>query len=134
MRVRLIGRSSPINGRFSRGLIENHYCLTAAIAAVFLDFTLVFSASKLRPTRQTASAPNCREVGGYVPQVSTTVPEFDIFLGSCENNALWLESVGGLDAAVQRMHEIAGRRPGMYFVLNLRDRVIVAKTDTRPDK
>ena len=64
----------------------------------------------------------------------TTVPEFDIFLGSGENNALWLESVEGLGAAVKRMHEIAAKRPGMYFVLNLRDRVIVAKTDTRPDK
>ena len=67
-------------------------------------------------------------------RVSTTVPEFDIFLGSGENDALWLESVEGLDAAVQRMHEIAAKRPGVYFVLNLRDRVIVTKTDTRPHK
>jgi hypothetical protein len=57
---------------------------------------------------------------------------FDIFLGSGERDALWLESVEGLDAATQRMHEIAAMRPGMYFVLSLPDRFVVAKTDTRP--
>ena len=56
---------------------------------------------------------------------------FDIFSGSGVNDALWLESVEGLDAATRRMHEIATKRPGMYFVLNLRDRLVVAKTDTR---
>jgi len=56
---------------------------------------------------------------------------FDIFSGSDESDALWLECVEGLDAATQRMDEIASRRPGMYFVLNLRDRFVVAKVDTR---
>ena len=55
---------------------------------------------------------------------------FDIFAGF-GSNALWLECVEGLDAATKRMHELAAKRPGMYFVLNLYDRVIVAKGDTR---
>ena len=57
---------------------------------------------------------------------------FDIFQGSGEKDALWLECVEGLDAATQRMYEIAAQRPGMYFVLNLGDHVVVAKTDSRP--
>ena len=55
---------------------------------------------------------------------------FDIFLGSGEHDALWLECVEGLDAAIERMHDIASKRPGMYFVLNIRDRFVVAKADT----
>ena len=56
---------------------------------------------------------------------------FDIFLGSGEHDALWLECVEGLDAATKRMNEIATKKPGMYFVLNLRDRLVVATIDTR---
>jgi len=59
---------------------------------------------------------------------------FDIFLGSGVNDAMWLECVEGLDVATKRMHEIATKRPGMYFVLNLRDRLVVAKTDTSQQK
>ena len=55
---------------------------------------------------------------------------FDIFLGSGEHDALWLECVEGLDAATERMYDIASKRPGMYCVLNIRDRSVVAKTTT----
>jgi len=56
---------------------------------------------------------------------------FDIFLGSDKNNdASWLECVEGLDAATKRMHEIAAKRPGRYFVLNLYERLVAAKTNT----
>jgi hypothetical protein len=55
---------------------------------------------------------------------------FDIFLGSGEHDALWLECIEGLDAATQRMNEIAAERPGRYFVLSLPDRFVIAKTDT----
>jgi hypothetical protein len=63
-----------------------------------------------------------------------TVPQYDIFSGSGQNDALWLECIEGLDAATERMHEIAAKQPGMYFVLNLRDRLVVAKTDTSSSK
>ena len=56
---------------------------------------------------------------------------FDIFKGSGEKDAVWLECVEGLDAATKRMNEIAIKKPGMYFVLRLQDRLVVAKIDTR---
>ena len=54
---------------------------------------------------------------------------FDIFLG--EHDAVWLECIEGLDAAAQRMNDIAIEKPGMYFVLDLHDHFVVAKMDTR---
>jgi len=57
---------------------------------------------------------------------------FDIFeRPGNRQDVLWLECIEGLDAATERMHEIATHRPGTYFVLNLRDHLVVAKTDTR---
>jgi len=57
---------------------------------------------------------------------------FDIFQSSGnKNDDLWLECIEGLDAATERMYEIATHRPGIYFVLNLRDHLVAAKTDTR---
>jgi hypothetical protein len=55
---------------------------------------------------------------------------FDIFQGPGKHDALWLECVEGLDAATKRMDEIAAERPGMYFVLNLFDCLVLAQTDT----
>ena len=57
---------------------------------------------------------------------------FDIFQSPCnKNDVVWLECIEGLDAATERMYETAIHRPGIYFVLNLRDHLVVAKTDTR---
>ena len=42
-----------------------------------------------------------------------------------------LEAVGGLENARQRMEEIAAAKPGLYFVLNVHDHIIVACADTR---
>ena len=57
---------------------------------------------------------------------------FDIFESSgSKNDVLWLECIEGLNAARDRMYEIAAKRPGMYYVLNLQARLLVAKTDTR---
>ena len=67
------------------------------------------------------------------PRKPVDVPmnrSFDIFSGSGEHDCLWLECVEGLDAATERMHEIASKRPGMYLVLSIRDRSVTAKTDT----
>jgi hypothetical protein len=60
------------------------------------------------------------------------MPTFDIFQSPRnKNDVVWLECIEGLDAATQRMYAIATHRPGIYFVLNLRDHLVVAKTDTR---
>ena len=57
---------------------------------------------------------------------------FDIFQSPCnKNDVVWLECIEGLDAATERMYETAIHRPGVYFVLNLHDHLVVAKTDTR---
>jgi hypothetical protein len=65
-------------------------------------------------------------------KVEVTMYTFDIFESSdSKNDALWLECIEGLDAARDRMYEIAAQRPGMYYVLNLQARLLVAKTDTR---
>ena len=40
---------------------------------------------------------------------------FDIFVGSGEHDAVWLECVEGLEAATKRMNEIAAKKPGTYF-------------------
>jgi len=56
--------------------------------------------------------------------------KFDIFRGSSYDDLEWLECVNGLDAAIDRMHEIAAHQPGMYFVLNVKERQVVALTDT----
>jgi len=57
---------------------------------------------------------------------------FDIFeRPDNRKDALWLECIEGLDAATERMYEIAVHRPGIYFVLNLWEHLVVAKTDTR---
>ena len=65
-------------------------------------------------------------------KVEVTMYTFDIFESSgSKNDVLWLECIEGLDAARDRMYEIAAHRPGMYYVLNLQARLLVAKTDTR---
>jgi hypothetical protein len=57
--------------------------------------------------------------------------KFDIFRGSSYDDLQWLECIGGLDAAIDRMHQIASEQPGMYFVLNVKERMVVALTDTK---
>jgi len=57
---------------------------------------------------------------------------FDIFGSSGDRKeVLWLECIEGRDAATERMYEIATHQPGIYFVLNLWEHLVVAKTDTR---
>ena len=59
-----------------------------------------------------------------------SVPTFDIFHGSLNNGAIWIESAESLDFAVQLMNECAIKRPGPYFVFNLHERKVLATTDT----
>jgi hypothetical protein len=59
-----------------------------------------------------------------------TVHLFEIFSGTADGGALWIESAVGLDTATQRMNALAGTRPGKYFVFDGRTNQIVAKTNT----
>jgi len=60
------------------------------------------------------------------------MPKFDILSGSGDHDSLRLESLEGREIATQRMDEMAFRRPGMYFVLDVQNHSVVARADTRP--
>jgi hypothetical protein len=59
-------------------------------------------------------------------------PTFDIFGGSLKNGALWLDSIGGLGAATQRMFQFSVIRPGPYFAFDYKRHKVLASTDTSP--
>jgi len=59
-----------------------------------------------------------------------SVPTFDIFHGSLNNGALWIESADGLTSAVELMNESARKRPGVYFVFDLHHQEILATVDS----
>jgi len=60
----------------------------------------------------------------------TRQPAFNIFAGSGDKDAMWLETVEGLNNAQQRMERIAAQVPGRYFVFSVHSRAVLAKTDT----
>jgi hypothetical protein len=55
---------------------------------------------------------------------------FDLFSGVGKQDAVWLESVAGLENAKRRMERRAIEKPGAYFVFDLSADAIVAKTDS----
>src|SRR5215470_10891655 len=59
------------------------------------------------------------------------VPLFDIFAGTADKSARWVETVAGLANARDRMLAIAAQTPGRYFVFSRRDHSILAQTETR---
>ncbi len=58
------------------------------------------------------------------------VPTFDIFSGSPDGEAMWIEVVCGLGAANDRMQHLATQKPGAYFVFDPTQRTVLAKIDT----
>lgn len=58
-------------------------------------------------------------------------PTYDIFRGAIgSGEEVWLEAVSGLLKAHNRMEQIAAAKPGMYFLFNVHDNVVVASADT----
>ena len=57
-------------------------------------------------------------------------PRFDIFSGSPDKDAMWVEAVSGLAKARERMEELAGEVPGRYFVFSTHSHTLLAKIDT----
>jgi hypothetical protein len=55
---------------------------------------------------------------------------FDLFSGSVDNQASWLESVRGLESALVRMRERAKYAPGHYFVYDSMTQTVMALIDT----
>lgn len=58
-------------------------------------------------------------------------PTFDIFRGTTDKDAVWLEAVPGLARARWRMEQIARAKPGQYFVFGCSGQSILARIDTR---
>lgn len=59
-------------------------------------------------------------------------PTYDIFRGAIgSGEEVWLEAVCGLLKAQRRMEQLAKTKPGLYFLFNLHDHIIVSSVDTR---
>jgi hypothetical protein len=56
---------------------------------------------------------------------------FDIFRGTFDKDAEWVEAVGELSIARHRMEEIAAAAPDRYFVFSRRSHAALARIDTR---
>ena len=62
-----------------------------------------------------------------------TIPAFDIFSGRFgEKGVVWLGAVGRLEDARARIHNLATKQPGAYFVFDSDNHLIVAAVDTSP--
>jgi len=73
---------------------------------------------------------NCTVVGG-VSRCGRLFMKYGIFSGSyLKEDATWLESVEGLDAACDRMKKIANEHPGKYFIFSSDKRKAVGSIDT----
>jgi hypothetical protein len=59
---------------------------------------------------------------------------FDLFSGSIDSQASWLESVRGLESALVRMRERAKYAPGHYFVYDSMTQTVIALMDTSETK
>jgi hypothetical protein len=57
-------------------------------------------------------------------------PTFDIFSGTSDKDARWLESIEGLPKARGRMEHLAEVRPGAYFLYDPASHSILANTDS----
>jgi hypothetical protein len=57
-------------------------------------------------------------------------PNFDIFSGVPDKNAVWVECVRGLSNARERMGQIAAEKPGRYFLFSLQSHSVLARIET----
>jgi len=57
-------------------------------------------------------------------------PRFDIFSGTVDKDARWIEAVRGLANARTRMESLARDKPGKYFVFSTLSHAVLAMTDT----
>jgi len=64
--------------------------------------------------------------------VTSEEPIFEIFSGTMDRYAMWIQSVAGLAQARERMEQIAAEKPGKYFVFSTANHTILAEIDTTP--
>jgi hypothetical protein len=59
-----------------------------------------------------------------------TIPQFDIFMGAFDRNAMWVESAKSLEIAKIRIRDLAAQNPGSYFVFSTTFRKVLDVVDT----
>jgi hypothetical protein len=57
-------------------------------------------------------------------------PRFEIFSGSNDKDAMWIETVTGLADARSRMEQLALQVPGKFFIFSCYSHTILAHIDT----
>jgi len=62
--------------------------------------------------------------------VAMKIPQYEIFSGRADRDAVWLEAVDGLGPAVDRMKDYATQSPGSYFVFCRNTHALLASIDT----
>jgi len=55
---------------------------------------------------------------------------FDIFSGTPEAHALWVEAIEGFSNARQRMGQIAAEKPGKYFLFSCSSQSFPTRIET----
>jgi hypothetical protein len=55
---------------------------------------------------------------------------YDLFSGFNQQDAMWMESIHGLESAKFRMEQVATENPGAYFLFDLTTSTTVGKTNT----
>jgi len=70
-----------------------------------------------------------KDAGGLLQVSMGRALKFDIFSGSVDKNAFWLERVEGLEKAKRRMEEIATKQPERYFLFCDFSHTVVAQID-----
>jgi hypothetical protein len=59
-------------------------------------------------------------------------PHLDILKRQSDGSFMWIEAVGDMRVAEERISHLAGMDPGEYFVFDQRSQQIVARTAKRP--
>jgi hypothetical protein len=57
------------------------------------------------------------------------IPQFDIFLGAPDKNAMWLECADNFDSAKAKMRKLATENPGTYFLFSSTYRKVLEVID-----
>jgi hypothetical protein len=61
-------------------------------------------------------------------------PTFDVWSGAPEKSGKYLETVGGLGKAQQRVKALAAQNPGKYFIFSVWNSCVLDQIDTQDDR
>jgi DNA-binding NarL/FixJ family response regulator len=98
----------------------------AEVVSAALDAGGLGYVHKALAARELNSAVEAALAGKQFVSSNLKVPVFDIFAGTVDKDAVWVETVAGLSSARERMEAIAAEKPGHYFVFSRRDHSVLA--------